>query len=107
MKYLFKVFNAQLCVCIVFFLLVAGCSREPQKAAVPSSPAESKQEQKPEALYPAGREAADKTNLLATIADDEKPQSVFTPMLHGQDGAGLWLSTARKGRCSIAYELHP
>lgn len=61
MKYLAKNLNAQLCVCIIFFLSIAGCSREPEK---PKTPRQS------------SSDVADKTTLLATIADDEKPQSV-------------------------------
>ncbi len=51
-----------ICVCIVFFLSVTGCTKEPEK-----------QEKAPST---AGSDIAAETTLLATISDDEKPQSV-------------------------------
>lgn len=82
MEYLSKSFCLQLSVCCIFFLSITGCSKEPQKTVPPSPPAVSKQEQKTDELPPAGKEVSSKTTLLATIADDEKPQAVVAPAGH-------------------------
>jgi hypothetical protein len=78
-----------ICICLMVFISISGCSREPQKTAVPTPSAESKQQQKTEALpstasvpaqgaqaRPARTEVAAATTLLATVAEDEKPEAV-------------------------------
>lgn len=74
-----------ICFCIVFFLSITGCSREPQKPKEPSVSAKgevAQEKQKPESLSPAGKEVVTKTTLLATIADDEKPQAAVAVAGH-------------------------
>ena len=51
------------CVCIIFFLSITGCSREPQKPKEPSVSAKgevAQEKQKSKELSPAGKEIADK-----------------------------------------------
>lgn len=61
MKYL-------VCICIMFFLSVAGCSREPQKAEVSSPSGVGKEQQRPDVLSsPSSSEVVAQTTLLASL----------------------------------------
>lgn len=57
-----------ICICIVFFLSVAGCSREPQKAEVSSPSGVGKEQQRPDVLSsPSSSEVVAQTTLLASL----------------------------------------
>ncbi|KAF0144047.1 MAG: hypothetical protein FD156_2204 [Nitrospirae bacterium] len=75
---------------MMFPLVFAGCSREPQKPKEPSASAKAEfaqEKQKPGSLPPAGKEISARTTLLATIADDEKPQAAVAIAGHGMPPA--------------------
>lgn len=72
------------CICIVFIISMAGCSREPQKTEAPTKPAVTQEEPKREALpSTAGNEVLATTTLLATISDKESPAKLNAPSGHG------------------------
>ena len=90
-----------LCICIVLFLSVAGCSRE--KSGVASQPAVN--------------EVAVATTVLATIADDEKPlptipghempdtqdQSASFQVIFGESGKGVAYLADKGGKVYVVH----
>ncbi|TAL26141.1 MAG: hypothetical protein EPN94_03770 [Nitrospirae bacterium] len=96
-------------ICMMFPLVFAGCSREPQKPKEPSAAAKgevAQEKQKPESRPPAEKEISARTTLLATIADDEKPQAAVAIAGHGMPPASslfqVFFSESGRGAAYIA-----
>lgn len=106
MKYLSKSFCFQLCVCILFFLSVAGCSKK-----------EKGTEGKPSS---SGNEVVAETTLLATIANDENPpganassgdtadpsvqtQTVYFHLVFNEKGRGVAYIAEKSGKTYVVH----